>query len=93
METLYNIYHIDKSSKRHKDYFIVFGNASHGWNCDKNELKEYWKKAVKCSANSRYYGDVSLFYKNKIIRAVNNFNIRLLDKKAKYKCQYKKYNI
>ena len=84
-------YRSDKTSKEFEDYFIVFGNSEIAWNVSKEELKEYWVRAVKCSASTRSFGDVTLFYRSKLIRAVNNFNIRLLDKGTQFKCQYKKY--
>ncbi len=73
------------------DYLILFGNRNEGWNVTKEELPFYWKLAVKSSSHVSY-GDVTLLYKNKLIRTVNNFNNRLLDKSATYKCIYKKYN-
>lgn len=90
MDTIYNVYQVNKSSHHYKDYFILFGNSDIGWNVTKEELKEYWIKAVKASKSTRV-GDVTLMYKGRLIRAVNNFEVRLLDKTNKYKCSYNKY--
>lgn len=90
MNTIANAYQVDKKDKSLDDYFVLFGNREEGWNFNKEELRYYWKLAVKCSA-SISYGDVVLLHKGELIRAVSNFNQRLLNKSTKYKCTYKKY--
>jgi len=90
MNTIYNAYHVDKTLLKYEDYFILFGNREEGWNLSREELKEFWRKAVELSAY-RYYGGVILMYRGELIRAVHNFDMPLLDKSCKYKCTYRKY--
>ncbi len=90
MNTVHNAYWVDKTLPKYEDYFILFGNREEGWNLSKEELKKFWRKAVKLSAY-RSYGDVTLMYRGELIRAVNNFHMPLLDKSYRYKCTYKKY--
>ena len=87
MRTLHNIYRIDKTKL---EYTILFGNLEHGWSCTKDELPEYWGKAIRSSQN-KHFGDVCLQYKGKLIRSINNANIRILDKETRYKYKCNKY--
>jgi hypothetical protein len=89
MNTIFNGYQVNKKTLTN-DYLILFGNREEGWNCTYDELKEFWIKAVKMSASIRV-GDVSLYYKGKLIRGVNNFNRRILDKSDNFICKYYKH--
>jgi len=88
MITTYNIYRIDKSKL---PYVIMFGNLEHGWVCTKDELKEFWGKAIRSSQN-RHFGDVTLLYNGKLIRSINNANVKILDKEVRYKYNCNKYD-
>lgn len=94
MNTIFNVYSIlDKYTKYNNldDYMIVFGNREEGWNCNKEELPRLWSIAIR-NSKTRYYGDVTLFYKEKLIRALHNAEKRLLWK-GDFLCFYNVYNL
>lgn len=95
MNTIFKVYSIlDHYSEYNnlEDYMIVFGNREEGWNCSKEELSLMWSKAIRCS-KYRYYGDLTLFYKSKLIRGLHNAIEKLLDKNIQYPCFYNIYNL
>jgi len=96
MITISFVYQVDKT-KLDVEYVIMFGNMESGWGCTAKELKEVWKKALKCSM-SISYGDITLLRKGKLIRGVQNIQTPILQKRhnnPKYydihECKYNKY--
>ena len=100
MNTIPNVYRIiydDKASELWDklsllDYMIVFGNQEHGWNCSKEELSRIWKISIR-NSKFKYWGDVSLIYKGKLIRSLHNAIEKILDKDIIYPCHYNIYNL
>lgn len=73
------------------DYYCTFGNIPmRHYKYLKETLKRFWKRMCQYSYSNRV-GDVSLFYKEKLIRGCWNWNKKITDKDIKYKCQYHKY--
>lgn len=90
METIFNAWQYSWKVHPQKDtYLILFGNREEGWQCSHEELKTYWRMAVK-NSKYRHYGDVTLLYKGQIIRSVHNFQRKILDKSTPYYCHYTK---
>lgn len=87
-----NVYRIPEDSPFNKGYKVIFGNAYYGYWCkDEKDLPLMWKRAIHQSRGYRFPGDVSLSKDGKLIRGMNNANVRILEKDATYKYQVNKY--
>ena len=91
MDIIYNAHQYAwRQHINNETYLILFGNQEADWECTKEELKSYWTKAIRCS-KYKLYGDITLLYKGKIIRACHNLEKKITEKNVQYKCQYNKY--
>lgn len=87
MTKIQNTYEEDLSKY---EYVVRFGNAYFGYACSKDMLRKVWHDCIIHSMQ-QYPGDISLHYKGKIIRAMNNAEVKILTKDVRYPYYVRKW--
>jgi len=81
---------MNQNDDKDLDYHANFGNMRIRYYKYKEEtLKQFWKRVCQYSRHNSI-GDVSMFYREKLIRSCWNWNYKITDK-GNYRCQYHKY--
>mgnify|MGYP000544763945 CR=1 FL=1 len=83
-----NSYGIDSFTK--DAYSILFGSCRFGWEFQDVDLKYVWSVGIRLST-SKHFGDICLFYKGQLIRAILNADVNIRNKTAHYKYECIKY--